>query len=155
MTLGIDNGKDLLEALTFLVAILGGLAGAVLFLVKHRKAAIAQARTELVRAWTNEGDVSSKDRAFIDLRLSNMDGDIIGTIQASEQQLEVHTNVGWRATTLTISEYRGRSGLFHIATARVRVTGNSNRLEWRLVGIKYPDFLPVSTTLWSDPRSEP
>lgn len=151
MTTGIENWtlKDWLESAAYAVAVLAAVAGAIIFLANNRRAAIEATRKELARAWTNEGDVTSQETAFIDLQLENHDGDIIGTLHSPrrEHPLEVHADIGWRSTELTISELRGRS-LSYVATVQVQVAGNQNRLQWRVTSVGAPSYLPASTELW-------
>ena len=74
--------KDWLEATTYIIAVVGAVAGSIVFLVNARKTSIETTRKDIVRAWTNEGDILSKETAFIDLKLENSDGDIIGTLES-------------------------------------------------------------------------
>lgn len=145
-TLGI---KDLLETLAYAVAIIGGIAGAVVYFQNVRKESVEMTRKEIIRAWTNEGDISSNETRFITLELENLDGDIIGSLSTNAQgnPLEVHADIGWFSTTLEISELHGRS-LIPVATVRAKLTGNSNRLEWEVVGRKGTHLLPKQTLLW-------
>lgn len=141
--------KDLLEALAYSVAIIGGIAGAFIYFQNVRKEAIETTRKEMVRAWTNEGDISSTDTRFITLELENSDGDIIGSLSTNAQDnlLEVHADIGWFSTTLNISELRGRN-IVPIATVNIKLEGNNNRLEWKLIGSDGSILLPEQTVLW-------
>jgi hypothetical protein len=143
------NTKDWLEASAWVVAILGGIAGAFIYLGKARAAAIEEDRKVLAREWTNEGDVTGKDTRFVRLRLEDLQGDLIGTLEAPSvgPPLEVHADVGWRSTTLSISQLRGNS-IEPVATIEVRVTGNKNRLSWVVTSLARPSYLPPRTVLW-------
>lgn len=148
-TLGI---KDLLETLAYAVAIIGGIAGAFIYFQSIRKEAIETTRKEIVRAWTNEGDISSTETRFITLELENTDGNIIGSLSTNAQDnpLEVHADIGWFSTTLKISELRGRN-VVPIATVKTTLEGNNNRLEWKLIGNDGLHLLPKQTVLWPSP----
>lgn len=58
-----------LKGLSYVVAIVGGLAAATIYGLKVRNESIEMTRTEIVRAWTNEGDVTSTETLFITLEL--------------------------------------------------------------------------------------
>ena len=143
------NTKDWLEAGAWIVAILGGLAGAVIYLTKAHAASIEENRKILTREWTNEGDVTAKNTRYVSVRLENHDGDLIGTLESPslQQPLEVHADVGWRSTTLRISQLRGNS-VESVATVQVRITGNNNRLSWAVTSLSRPPYLPPRTVLW-------
>src|SRR5690606_14926637 len=108
----------------------------------------------LARAWTNEGDVTSSERRFVDLILESHNGDLIGTLNSPrlDQPLDVSADVGWFSTTLTLTELRGRAPV-RVAKVNVKVGGNSNRLSWRAKSFNWPDYLPRSAELW--PHSAP
>lgn len=141
--------KDWLEAGSYTVVLLGAFAGAMLFLANHRREAIEGARKALVRSWTNEGDISSGEALFIDLRLEDHDGDIIGTLHSPQRDwpLDVHVDVGWHASVARILEVRS-TYVAEVAQARVTVDGNQNRLKWEVTSRDSPDFIPRSTVLW-------
>lgn len=141
--------KDWLEAIAYLVGILGGIAATFVYFHGVRKEAISVARKEIVRAWTNEGDITSKETRFITLELKDSDGDIIGSLSTNthDRPLEVQADVGWFSTRLDISELIGRN-VVSIGTAKVELTGNNNRLEWRLTGGQGIEVLPKQTVLW-------
>jgi len=141
--------REWLEGLAYLVAILGGIAAAFLYFQGARKEAISVARKEIARAWTNEGDITSTETRFITLELEDKSGDLIGSLStnAYDRPLEVHADVGWFSTRLDISELRGRN-VVSIATAKVTLTGNNNRLEWRLTERQGTEVLPKKTVLW-------
>lgn len=141
--------KDWLEALAYLAAIVGGLSAAVVYFYGVRNEAISVVRKEIARAWTNEGDITSKETRFITLELENKDGDLIGSLSTNAQNrpLEVHADVGWFSTQISISMLQGRS-VIPVAVAKVSLTGNNNRLEWSLVGNQGAEILPRQTVLW-------
>lgn len=121
----------------------------VIFIADNRSDSIDNSRKEIVRGWTNEGDVTSPESTFIDLKLENNDGDIVGTLQSPQldHPLDVQASIGWCSTLLVISEVRGRS-IVEVGRAEVKITGNKNRMQWRLTGARTPDYLPRETTLW-------
>lgn len=146
--------KDWLEAATYAIGILVALLGAIFWLSKVRSESIATMRQHIQRTWTNEGDVTSQEFRFIDLSLAESDGDLVGTLSSSslDRTLEVHIDIGWRSSLLKISELSGRH-MISVAEARVSLTGNNNRLEWKIVSRKPPAFLPERATLWPMPSS--
>lgn len=144
--------KGWLESASYAVVIIGAIAGAVIFIVNMRSKAIETARHDIAQRWTNEGDILSKETAFIDLNIENSDGDLVGILESPrlERPLETHVDVGWRSSTLVISELRGRH-LVHIANVSIEVVGNHNRLRWQITSSNPPSYLPRSTTLWPNP----
>jgi hypothetical protein len=154
MNIGIENWtlKDWLESVAYTAAVLGAVAGGIIFLSNSRKESIETARHDLARNWTNEGDILSKQTAFIDIDLQNNEGDIIGTLKSPHlgKPLDVHVDVGWASSNLVISELRGRS-IIQIATVKIKVVGNHNRLDWRVSSSGAPDYLPRHSELWPNP----
>lgn len=144
--------RDWLQAGANLAIILWAIVGALLLLSNARASAVADNRQSIVRAWTNEGDMLSSETRFIELRLSDYDGDIIGTLTSPglNQPLDVSAEIGWFSSTLKITELRGRS-VSPVATVQVTVGGNNNRLQWQVESSDEPDYLPVTTTLWPTP----
>ncbi len=141
--------KDWLESSAYAVGILGALAGALVFLSNTRSSAIDKNRSTLVRKWTNEGDVLSKEAKYIDLTLEDQDGDVVGTIVSPRlgEPLDVHADIGWFSSKLTITQFRGRT-IAPVATVQVKIIDNDNRLSWQVVGLRVPEYLPRATTLW-------
>lgn len=138
-----------LEALAYVVAIVGGIAGAVVFTASARRESMDVLRRGLARAWTNEGDITSNESVVVTLDLTLHDGDLLGSLSTSgeERLLEAHVDVFWGKARLQVSRLMGRS-LEPVGTVRLRLLGNRNRLEWRLVGKSDRNVLPVRTVLW-------
>lgn len=145
------NLKDWLEAGTYAVAIVGAVAGGMIFVVNSRLTSIEETRRLLTRTWTNEGDISSKETRYVTIKLEDYDGDLIGSLWSPllDRPLEVHINVGWRTNELCISELIGRFCM-PVATIQVRVTGNKNRLSWEVSSAECPSYLPPFTVLWPE-----
>jgi hypothetical protein len=141
--------KDWLESLAYVVAIVGGLSATFVYFYGVRNEAISETRKAIARAWTNEGDITSEEARFITFELENNDGDLIGSLStnASDTPLEVHANVGWFSTRIHISLLQGRD-VIPIAAVNLTLTGNNNRLEWKLSGDQGADVLPRETVLW-------
>ena len=142
----------MLEPIATVLTILGAISGATIYVLSARRKTIDSTRLLIARAWTNEGDIHSKESIFITLELENLDGDLVGEISSNghERLLEAHVNVGWFSSTLHVSELPGRN-VSLIGTVSLRVTGNNNRLKWLLT--KTPagedqNILPVNTVLW-------
>jgi hypothetical protein len=144
--------KEWVEAASYTVVLLGAFAGAMLILSNHRREAIDQARNALVRTWTNEGDISSRETHFMDLRLTDADGDIIGTLSSPQLDwpLDVNVDVGWRSSIVHVREMRN-AAVVEVAVAHVVIDGNQNRLKWEVTSADAPDFIPRSTVLWPSP----
>lgn len=144
--------KDWLEVCAYIAAIVGGIAGGSIFLANAREDAISNSRAALVQHWTNEGDVSSNEKKFIDLALENIDGDVIGTLTSPKltTPLDVHVDIGWFSSKLTVKQLQART-VSTVATIRLKITGNQNRLSWSVISSSLPDYLPQSTTLWPHP----
>lgn len=138
-----------LESLSYAVVVLGAIAGAVIFLVRWRAAAIDSKRRSIVRSWTNEGDIHSTDKIFITLELKDVDGDLIGSIVTSTQDrpLEAHASIGCFRSKVDVSLLLGRN-LLPIGTATLVLAGNGNRLKWRFSKKSDEAELPEKTVLW-------
>lgn len=144
-----------LEALAYLIAVLGGISGACLFFYRIRKQRIAFTFNTIARAWTNEGDIKATYTLFITLELANHDGDLVGGLSsnAHDRVLEAHAYVGWFNTKLKISELLGRSVL-PVGTVSLKLIGNNNRLRWRCKGQSESGILPTTTVLWPSDVSD-
>ena len=145
----MENFSQLVEMLSYLVAIIGGVAGGTIYLVQVRRKSIEQLRVNLARQWTNEGDILENEEIFITLILKLQDGDLYGSLTTSSyrRDLEAHVDVGWGTARPHVSELTGRS-IGPVGVAKLRLTGNRNRLDWKLVGTKRHDRLPKKTQLW-------
>jgi hypothetical protein len=144
--------KDSLVAMVQLMAILAGLAGTVLYIMRTRGSSIEAMRRDLARSWTNERAIHSKERLFVELDLRLGDGDLVGQVNcnASDRPLEARVEVGWGRALLHVSELLGRR-VVPVGRVRLRITGNRDRLNWRLVGHKGEAVLPRRTELWPNP----
>ena len=82
------------------------------------------------------------------LKLEIADGDLIGIISSSadDRLLEAHADVVWFKTKLHISELRGRT-VSPIATAALKITGNTNKLKWLVKNGANQNIRPVLTIL--------
>jgi predicted RNase H-related nuclease YkuK (DUF458 family) len=141
--------KDWLASIVSVVTIVGAIAGAFIFLDKTRDEAIENNRKNIARTWTNEGDISSQETRFIDLMLENYDGDIIGTLTSPSlaYPLDVHIDIGWFSSELTIIKLNDRT-VSTVATVNLKITGNNNRLEWNANSSSLPEYLPITSKLW-------
>jgi len=141
--------KDWLETAAYLVAIVGGISAAVVYFQGVRKESISVTRKEIVRTWTNEGDISSKETRYITLELENKDGELIGSLSTNtrKKSLDVHAQVGWFSTELTFFDLQGRN-VVSVASAKVSLEGNNNRMEWSLSENATGEDLPQQTVLW-------
>lgn len=138
-----------LEALAYLVAVLGSIVGAYLSLCRLRKKRIASVFHIIARAWTNEGDISGNNTVFVTLELVDSDGDLVGSLSsnAHDRVLEADACVGWFSTRLEVTELLGRSRQ-PVGTAYLKLTGNNNRLRWRCKRQSGAYILPSETVLW-------
>jgi hypothetical protein len=146
------NLKEWLEALAYLMAVVVPLVTAIVYLLRKRHESIKTLRLDLARSWTNEGDINSEERIFVDLDLCILDGDLVGslTCTAEEHPLEAHVEVGWGRATLSVSRLIGKS-LESLGQVRLKLKGNRNRLHWKLAGKQWSELLPIETTLWPRP----
>lgn len=136
-----------------LVALIGTLCGGAIYVLDKRATSIAHAREKLVGEWTNEGDITSNNYKYITLKLHDSYGDIIGTLELPtlDESLDVHVDVGWLSSTLSVVQLRGRS-VDELANVSVKLTGNQNRIEWTVKGVPNLEGLPSRTTLWPLPE---
>jgi hypothetical protein len=127
-------------------------ATATALLLRARAKSISALRKGLARSWTNEGD-AGQEYPFVDLDLRLAEGGLVGqvTSKAADRPFEAHVRVGWARATLEILELRRRS-LARVGRARLRLTDDRNRLDWRLVGRGGEKVLPKRTKLWPNPH---
>lgn len=137
-----------------LVTILAAAGGLFLWLKDQRALAIEKNRATLANAWTNEGDVTGTDYRFMDICFSDSDGDIIGSMSSPQTEViyDLAVDVGWQSSTVKILELRGNS-IVEIGEASIKVTGNNNRLKWKIRSGGIPKIIPEETILW--PNSMP
>lgn len=102
--------------------------------------------------WTNEGDISGSQELFIQIELELSHGDLIGNLSSPqlEETLDVHVYPGRFRARVEVSRFRAR-GSKSIATAFVRLQGNSNRLAWRTAKQHAEPIIPRKTLLWPSP----
>lgn len=134
------------------LAIAAGILAALFFWWRWRAAAIEKQYQHLGITWTNEGDISGSEEFFIQVELKLSHGDLIGSLSSPqlEETLDVHVYPGWFRTRVEVSRFRGR-GSESIATAFIRLQGNSNRLAWRTAKQHAEPSLPRQTLLWLSP----
>jgi hypothetical protein len=138
-----------LQMASYSVGIASAASVGAAWLYRTRKSSVEALRTELARAWTNEGDIACTDYCFITLDLTLKDGDLYGTLSAPSlpRLLEAHVEVKWGSAVLRISELLGRS-LIPIAKVRLRLKGNRNRLHWKVIGKSSQPAIPDKSVLW-------
>ncbi len=141
--------KQYLELWALIVSIVTPIIGGAWFIWKKRQSAIQKNYKTLAQAWTNEGDISSKETKYITLKLTLENGELYGSLESPqlERDYEAHVNPGWFSSKLEISELRGRN-LIPKATIKIKITGNRNRLKWNAQKLKDVDILPPNTILW-------
>lgn len=131
------------------LGIVGALLSGFIFMIHSRQNAIDEMRNNLALTWTNEGDISSGETDFIDLSLVLEHGDLFGTLSSpqTDDVFEVHVEPGWFSASATVSHLQGRN-LVPIASVKLKLTGNKNRLEWMVESSSPPQFIPRQTLLW-------
>jgi hypothetical protein len=135
-----------------LMGLCGGAAGlisAAVHALSLRTEKTDALRTALGRGWTNEGSINSPDTVLITLDLKMQDGDVYGSLQTStrERLLGANLEAHLRSGTLTISERTGRSSRT-VAVVRLRLTGNRNRVKWKVISGNAEHWIPDKTLLW-------
>ena len=138
-----------LEALAYFTATAGACAAAIHFVLKKRRESIASLRSALIRTWTNEGDVTSNETEFLTLAVEDSDGDLIASLHldAQPRPLDANIDVAWGKAWLNVTYFAHRN-VFDIATVRLTLTGNNNRLNWNLKRKLADTQLPKQTVLW-------
>lgn len=145
----MELNKELLELITYAIGIVGSVIAGVMFLWRAYRGRIETQRKSITRSWTNEGVAfGNSDEALVTLHLTDHHGDIIGQLEAPslDRPLEAHLTPGWPKATLTLS-FLNRTGVQGIATAKLKIVGNNNRIAWKLVKGGIPE-LPKITILW-------
>ena len=119
------------------------------FIIKHRRESIASLKSALIRTWTNEGDVTSEEEQFVTLEVEDHDGDLIGTVNFSSETrpFDAQIEVGWGKALLHITGLVRRT-VYPVATVRLKLTGNRNRLAWKLESKQVELLIPARTLLW-------
>ena len=86
---------------------------------------------------------------LITLDLKMHDGDVIGSLQtnAYERLLDAHLEAHLFSATLRVSEFRHRSSRT-VAVVRLRLTGNRNRIKWKVISGNVEHWIPDKTLLW-------
>jgi hypothetical protein len=145
------NLMQWLEGLAYLTAILGGCAAALHFLIKHRRGSIASLKSALIRTWTNEGDITSDEEQYVTLEVEDDNGDLIASVSFSSEPstFDAHIEVGWGKALLQIKGLVRRT-VYPVATVRLTLTGNNNRLAWKLESKQVQMTIPERTLLWPD-----
>lgn len=143
---------ELLQAGDSSIAIIGAFIAVIFFVWRSRKNAIESLRKDIAIVWTNEGDISSKETNFIDLSLKLEYGDLFGSLSSpqTDNTFDVHVTPKWFSAYASVTLLRGRSSL-PIAQVRLKIKGNRNRLEWKIINKDAPSFLPKKTILWPSP----
>jgi hypothetical protein len=126
-----------------------GLISASVHALSFRTARIDRLRTDLCRAWTNEGSIDSGETLLITVDLKMQDGDVLGALQTSarERLLSAHLKAHMRFGILTITERTGRSSRT-VAAVRLRLKGNRNRVKWTVISGNKEKWIPDKTLLW-------
>ena len=88
---------ELLQAGDSSIAIGAAILGAGIFIWRWRKNAIESLRKDLSLVWTNEGDITSRERRFLNLDLMLEHGELYGSLECprSERPFEVHVTPRW------------------------------------------------------------
>jgi hypothetical protein len=138
-----------LQIATYTVGIATAIVAVVRFLLKARRESIDSLRRDLARPWTNEGDISSEETAFVNLDICLKDGELFGTLASprEERLLSAHVDVHWGFAVLRISRLMGRSQLL-VSKVRLRLKGNRNRVHWKSILDRSEGLLPQRTVLW-------
>jgi hypothetical protein len=148
--------KDWLDGVLDAGTVIGAMTlvtTATFLLLRARAKSISALRNGLARSWTNEGDTTGQEHPFVDLDLRLAEGGLVGqvTSKAADRPFEAHVYVGWARATLDVFELRRRS-LAIVGRARLRLTDDRNRLDWRLLGHGGEKVLPKRTKLWPNPN---
>lgn len=143
--------KDWLEALAYVVTILAPIVTGLVFLLRKRTQDLGRLAAEMARAWTNEGDISADEPVLLHLYLQLENGDVYGSLRTSahDRSFEAQLTVHWHSATLKVSELFGRN-LIPVATVRLTLVGNRNRLDWRLGKLHEQYVMPRRTLLWPE-----
>lgn len=131
-----------------LVGLCGGAAGLVssaFHAFSFRTEKTDALRKDLARTWTNEGSVNSPDTVLITLDLKMVDGDVLGGLQTSARQRLLGMNLEAHLTSATL---RVSESLRTVAVVRLRLTGNRNRIKWKVLSGNSENWLPKKTLLW-------
>ncbi len=80
------SSKDLLESLSYVVAILAGVAASVLFLRSRYKGLDEELRQKFSGEWTNEGCIDCRETHYVDLELETKGKNISGVLSVRNLQ---------------------------------------------------------------------
>ena len=130
------------------VGLCGGTAGLIssaIHAFSFRSEKTDALRNALSRAWTNEGAKGSKDTVLMTLDLKMKDGDVFGSLQTTTRQRLLNANLEAHLTSATLKVSESTRV---IATVRLRLMGNRNRVKWKVVSGNSEKWLPDRTILW-------
>jgi hypothetical protein len=104
--------------------------------------------------WTNEGCIGAADSHYLHLDVALSHGDLVGSLTSSESTVRWGANIypGWPAATLQLVATDGRPVIGRASVA-LRLTGNNNRLHWKLKHLEGAIKLPSKAELWPVPAA--
>jgi hypothetical protein len=143
----------MLELMVAVVAILGPVMAGVVFVYRSLRKRREGWFQHMQGDWTNEGSVSGYHQPFVTIGLRDKHGDLVGALKSPEieRDLDVHVNIGWLGAKMYVSIVQGKR-IDRLATARVRIKGNNNRLYIDRVRGYDVSVLPRKGELWPVPE---
>lgn len=146
------QNKDLLESLSYLVAILGGIFGGIYFFIKYFKEYEERIDEAFTGMWINEGCINFPDEEThsVELSLESIKRELSGIISVRKYDEETH----WNGLSVIGKRFLHRSKIqiIHVRNgevlnvAKAKLHLNNKELSWKLLK-GTSDFFPKKTTL--------
>ena len=146
------QNKDLLESLSYLIAILGGIFVSIYFLIKYYKAYDKRISQAYSGFWINEGCINPKNEEThsIELALESDNRELSGTINVQKYSEDAH----WNGLSIDGKRFLKRASIniIHIRkgevlkVATVKLSLKKKEMIWKLKN-GTADFLPTKTIL--------
>lgn len=150
----LNEIKDILEILAYVVAIIGGITGAVIYLSKIYKSQMADLDAQFTGHLGNEGSVGDETMQshYVELEITAKNGSINGivntrslTSESEWSSLSVRGKRKWNTAHLDVTHVReGRVIDVHNFT----LTLKNNNFYWKKTSIEEDDFFPEAAILF-------
>lgn len=145
--------REALELGTYILATCGAICSSGLFLRRSYHKAVSEQYDLIARTWSNQNLVFGEDPSrSVTVRLKHHEKDVIGELNSNAlgSVVELLVIPGWPWCKVEIFRIN-RASVTHIGFAKIRIAGNKNRLQWRVIKSTLSG-IPSTALLW--PRSE-
>lgn len=150
----LNEIKDILEILAYVVAIIGGITGAVIYLSKIYKSQMANLDAQFSGHLGNEGSIGDETMPshYVELKITAKNGYIDGIVNTrsltSESEwsgLSVSGKRKWNTAHLDVRHIRGGR---IISVHNFTLTLKNTNFYWKKTSIEEDDFFPETAILF-------